>query len=384
MVLKIIRWIFGYIYFEIDKKNSRLFINLVSKSRMNLWDIRQTDKSLFAKITSSDFRKLNFISKKNSIKIKIIDKIGLQYFYISHKNRKGIIIGIILFFISTHISSLFIWKINIIGNENIETNKILDCLKDNGVYVGALRKNIDADESEQKIMEQISNISWMSINLNGCIANVNIKQQIEKPENDSKLSGDIVSECDAQIARMETFSGTPLVHVGDVVFKNQLLVGSYYKSRDGSIHDIDAKANIMAKISGEISEFEKLKQNIETEGKQKKIFYVNLFGKEIKLNFWKTSEDDWKKEYYENNFKIFSFELPIKFSTEKFTEVNKIEKVLSKEEAMENAKKRAYEKLNKNLEIIDLKESFLELKDGIKFKINFKFLKNIGIYRQKQ
>lgn len=382
MILKIIRWIFGYIYFEIDKKNSRLFINLVSRFRMNLWDIKQTDKSLFAKITSSDFKKLNFISKRNNIKINIIDKKGLQYFYIRHKNRKGIIVGIILFFISSYISSLFIWKININGNENIEISKILDCLKDNGVYIGALRKNIDADESEQRIMEQIPNISWMSINLNGCIANVNIKQQIEKPENDSKSSGDIISECDAQIARMETFSGTPLVHVGDVVFKNQLLVGSYYKLRDGSINNVNAKANILAKISGEISEFEKLKQDIETEGKQRKIFYINLFGNEIKLNFWETPEDNWKKEHHENQLKIFNFEIPIKFKSEKFTEINKAEKILSKEEAIENAKKRAYEKLDKNLEIVDIKESFSEQKDGIKFKINFKFLKNIGVYKQ--
>lgn len=382
MILKIIRWIFGYIYFEIDKKNSRLFINLVSRTGMNLWDIKQSDKFLSAKITSSDFKKLNFMSKRNSIKIKVIDKIGLQYFYMRHRNRKGIIVGIILFFVFSYVSSLFIWKINIIGNENIE-HEILKSLKDNGVYIGALRKNIDADESEQRIMEQIPNISWMSINLNGCIANVNIKQQIEKPEDDSKSSGDIVSECDAQIARMETFSGTPLVHVGDVVFKNQLLVGSYYKSRDGRVHNVDAKANILAKISGEISEFEKLKQNIETEGKQKKIFYINLFGKEIKLNFWETPKDNWKKEYQENHIKIFNFEIPIKFALEKFTEINTIEKILSKGEAIENAKKRAYEKLDKNLEIVDLKESFSEQKNGIKFKINFKFLKNIGIYRGK-
>ena len=381
MILKIIRWIFGYIYFEIDKKNSRLFINLVSKFRMNLWDIKQNNKSLLAKITSSDFKKLDSISKRNNIKIKVIGETGLQYFYMIHKNRKGIIIGIILFLIASHISSLFIWKINIVGNENIETNEILDCLKDNGVYIGALRKNIDADNSEQKIMEQISNISWMSINLEGCIANVNIKQQIDKPKNNYASSGNIVSECDAQIARMETFSGTPLVHVGDVVFKNQLLVGSYYKSRDGKIHNVNARANIMTKVSGEISEFEKFKQNIETEGKQKKIFYINIFGKKIKLNFWEASAEHLKKEYYENQLKIFNFEIPIKFISEKFTEINKIEKILTKEEAIENAKKRAYEKLNKNVEIVDLKESFIEQKNGIKFKINFEFLKNIGIYR---
>ncbi len=383
MVLKIIRWMFGYVTFKVDSKRSNFFLNLSSKFNMHLWDISKIDKDLVAKINSSEFGILNNLSRRNNINLNIIRRTGLPFFYQKHEHRKGILVGATLFFSIIHVLSMFIWKINVIGNESIDTQKIVNVSRENGIFAGCLRKKIDAQIAGQNIMEEIPDISWISVNLDGCVANISIKEQVKKPEfeqNPEKCH--IVAECDAQIFRMETFSGTPMVSAGDTVLKNQVLVGAFDKDIDGNLRDANAKANVWAKVSDTISESEKLEKTLDLEtGNEKKIFKINLFGKSFSLNFWENPEDSWKKEIYEKKFKIFGFEIPLSFSTEKFIETKQTKVNITKDEAFELAKKRVYEKMScKNLDIIEISESKLEKEDEIIFKIDFQYLKNIAKY----
>ena len=382
MVLKIIRWILGYIVFKIEPEDSQFFVNLVSKSKINIWDIKKINRILYAKINSKEYVDLSTLLERNDIELDIVEKIGLPFFYKEHKDRKGIILGFFLFFAILNFLSLFVWKINVIGNKILDSKAIVDCCKINGVSNGKLKKSIDAQVVAQNIMNQISEISWISINLDGCVANVQINERISKSEDEDKKISNIVSSCDAQIERMETFSGTPLVNPGDVVFENQLLVGAYCKNNDGSVKDIYAKANILAKVYEEVSEFEKFEQNLEIKkGNEKKIFILKIFGNSFKINFWEHPENNEKKEEYENNLNIFGLKIPISFVTEKYFKVKNAKIFLSKEEAIERAKKSAYEKLDlKKIDLIDCKESYQENSDGILFKIQFSYLKNIAKY----
>ena len=167
MILKIIRWILGYIIFKTESKNSRLFLNLVSKSKIKIWEINKINKILYARVNSSEYNYLFILARQNNISLKIIQKKGLPFFYLKNKNRKGIIFGIILFFIIIKILSLFIWKINITGINNINKNKILEISKLNGIFEGNLKKNIDAQIAGQNIMNKIPEIAWISVNLEG-------------------------------------------------------------------------------------------------------------------------------------------------------------------------------------------------------------------------
>ena len=344
MVLKIIRWMFGYVTFKVDSKRSNFFLNLSSKFNMHIWDISKIDKDLVAKINSSEFEILNNLSRRNNINLNIIKQTGFPFFYKKHEHRKGVMVGIILFFSVIYILSMFIWKINVIGNESIDTQKIIDVSRENGIFVGRLRKKIDAQIAGQNIMEEIPDISWISVNLDGCVANISIKEQVKKPEfEQSPEKCNIVAECDAQISRMETFSGTPMVSAGDTVLKNQVLVGAFDKDIDGNLRDANAKANVWAKVSDTISESEKLEKTLDLEtGNEKKIFKINLFGKNFSLNFWENPEDSWKKEIYEKKLKIFEFEIPFGFSTEKFIETKQTKVNITKKMKLLSWQKRGF------------------------------------------
>ena len=391
MILKILRWLFGYIIFKTDAKNSRLFLNLISKSKIKIWEINKINKILYAKINSSEYNYLFMLARQNNIKLKIIQKIGLPFLYLRNKNRKGVIFGIFLFFIIIKILSLFIWKINITGleniNKNIDKNKILEAAKINGVFTGQFKKNIDAQIAGQNIMHKIPEIAWISVNIEGCIANISIKEQINKPEfENNSAPQNIIAACDAQIFRMETFSGTPVVKSGDTVLKNQILVSKFIEDKDGNMQETCAKANIWAKVQDEISfseQFEKI-INIKT-GISKKIFKFNFFNKNFDINFWKKPDKNWENQNYEketrkNNINFFGIKIPTGITTEEFFETKKIKIIKTKQELIEETKTKAYNILKeKNLEITNYSEQISESKNKINFKIKFEYLKNIAV-----
>lgn len=387
MILKIIRWILGYIIFKTESKNSRLFLNLVSKSKIKIWEINKINKILYARVNSSEYNYLFILARQNNISLKIIQKKGLPFFYLKNKNRKGIIFGIILFFIIIKILSLFIWKINITGINNINKNKILEISKLNGIFEGNLKKNIDAQIAGQNIMNKIPEIAWISVNLEGCIANISVKEQINKPEfeNNSEPQN-IISACDAQIFRMETFSGTPMVKAGDTVLKNQILVSKFIEDKDGNMKEICAKADVWAKIQEEIFLSEKFEKNINLKtGASKKIFKFNFFNKKFNINFWQKfnkefENKNWEKETRENNINFFGIKIPMGIITEKFFETKEIKIIRTKEELIKETKDKAYEILKeKNLNIINCSEQASETKNGINFKLKFEYLKNIAV-----
>ena len=380
MILKIIRWMFGYIIFSIDNKDSRLFLNLASRSKLKLWDIEKINNILISKISSSEFNIASDILKSNNIKLNLIKKIGFPFFLVRNKNRKGIVLGIVILFSSLKVLSSYIWKINVRGINNIKIEELIDISKKNGIFIGANKRNIDSKISSQKIMSEINDISWMSINIEGSTANILIKEREKEPQIDNNTSKDIKAECDSRIVRMETFSGIPIVKPGDAVLKDQVLVTSTSVNENGSEKIIDAKANIWGEICEEFIDSEEMSQvkKIRT-GNVKTI----LKFKNFTLNFWNNIDDKYDEvEKYDNNINFLWFSIPTGFSTEKRFETKDVNIYLTKEEILSNLRNKINEKINSmNLEILNKEEEEIVEENKVSLKVKINYLKNIAVYK---
>ena len=381
MILKLIRWMFGYVIFSVENKNSRLFLNLVSKSRLKLWDIENINNIMISKASLSDFEIILKKLKSNNIKLNLIKRIGLPYFLIKNKNRKGLLLGIFILFTSLKILSNYIWKINFQGVENINLDEVMNVAKENGVFIGANKKNIDAKISSQNIMSKINDISWMSINIEGCTANVLIKEREKEPDFDNNNSKYIKALCDARIVRMETFAGIPLVKVGDAVLKDQILVSSISIDEEGNEKiTTNAKANVWGEIYEEFTDSEEISQIKKIRTGNKKTF---LKIKNFKLNFWDHIDDNYDEiEIYDNKINFPWFSIPTGLSTEKVFETKKIEIYKTKEEILSNIRNKINEKIQSmGLEIINQEEEETESDNKISLKVKVSYLKNISVYK---
>lgn len=381
MILKIIRWILGYVSFSLEHQNAKIFLNLISRNKLKIWDINRVNDLMISKVLSSEFESILHLSKVNNIKISLVDKRGLRFFCSKHRNRKGILIGLTLLFTSLKILSSYLWKVEICGDENINHSQIMGAARENGIFVGARKKNIDSKVVNQRIMSSVHDISWISVNIQGCKASILVKNREKEPEFDDDTPCDVKSSCDARIIRMETFSGTPLVKNGDAVLEGQVLVSSLVVDSSGNETNVHASANVWAEVCEDFEDYEDLCQNVTIRtGNIKNIFKFRNFT----LNFWNICDYSFESEKYDSNINMFGFSIPTGFSLEKRFETKEVSIYLTEEEAISKIRNRVNKRIEEsNLEVISKKEEKITKNNRICLNSKIKYLKNISTYGKK-
>ena len=197
----------------------------ISKSIL-LWNIkREKSTYLQTNISIKDFKRIKNIAKKTKCRITINGKKGIPFILNKYRKRKIFAIALLIIVFSIFTTSRFIWNIEILGNEKIETKEILNQINEKGIVIGAQKSKIDTDEIIRQIRLKRNDIAWMSIDLNGTNAIIKIVENKEKPSIvDKNDYCNIIAQKSGVITKINAKSGTPVVKIGDVVTKDTILV----------------------------------------------------------------------------------------------------------------------------------------------------------------
>ena len=283
--------------------------------------------------------------------------------------------------------SFFVWDVSVCGNNNIESEEILNLANDFGVKNGILKSSINASILENHILNEFPNISWVSVNLTGSRLNLEVKEKIISPELIPLNSPcNIISDSDAQIVRLEIYNGKPEVKVGDAVTKGQILVNGITEDSLGNSKCCQAEAKIffffLKTIKEEIylEKINKIKKNKKIKRKNLTFFNVN-----IPLNFLPIPKGNYERKFKVKNLTLFNKKLPVTLYEEiwnKF-EINKTILTLSKakELALENISRR--EKLElKDMKILNYEDSFKKFNNKIILSRFYTCIKDISVKEQ--
>lgn len=360
MILNFLRWVSGYVAFEVTGGYPEKFINLSVKNNINFWNLRRIGADFKAQIKASDYKRLHSLARLSNSKLRICDKHGLPFFVFKHRKRWGVVIGAAVFIAVLYCFSLYIWNINIVGNNELSKEEIIGVLDSAGLSVGTLKSRVVPCDVEEFTMSRIGKISWMSVNIKGSSVSVEIKEKIDKPE--ILKQGEfcnIVAAKDGQIDRLETFNGTPTVKPGDVVTKGQLLISGIGEDADLKSKFLSAEGKVFAKTKEVIIEKIPLKYvKAEDTGKVLKNFRVKLFGLEIPFWHPNRADDSFRKEIFFDSWNVFGVDLPIKIYKEFLYEQKMSDCNLSLEEARAKGEENILEK-----EKIQLKDTEILGKD---------------------
>jgi len=111
----ILIWLKGYLIICITGISKERFLNICAKNGIILWNMNTEDKNVIATVSRKQFEQLKGFADKTNVKIEIINKKGLPFFFYKYKKRKILILGVLLCIGILYMFSKFIWKINIIG-----------------------------------------------------------------------------------------------------------------------------------------------------------------------------------------------------------------------------------------------------------------------------
>ncbi len=296
-MIQVLRLLKGYVSFTAEGGFPERFINLCNNNGILLWDVKNDGVKVKACTTTTDFKRINLPAENSGMEIKEVFEKGLKSFVNRYKYRCGLCLGAFIAVLVITFLSGSIWEVEILPKEGVNVEAFTESLAESGVKKGARKSKIDILKVQEEMMLKHSDLLWISVNIFGSKAQVEITTVIHKKETtDMKKPVNVVAKKDGVVTLVKGYYGVNVVKAGENVVKGTLLVSGVGKYADGSEYFTHAKGEVYAKTENEITQT--LKRNfkafVTTENKS---FYgLEIFS--LKIPFGKTDDETEKAESY--------------------------------------------------------------------------------------
>ncbi|MBQ8893564.1 MAG: sporulation protein YqfD [Clostridia bacterium] len=312
------------------------FINLLHRRRIPLRKPRRTEEgALLFTVSRKDFKRLREPAFKTGTRIRIRKKRGLFMVARPFKKRWGLAVGLALFLGFVFYSSGFIWQIEIIGCEETSATQIRNELQELGLGIGT-RRTVKVNPIENRYLTGNDKLSWMSINIRGTTAYVEVQEKDLHPEmEDTTLPTNIYAARDGVILSIMDYGGTRQVQAGEPVAAGDLLVSGDWTDKYGVRHLTHSIATVWAETRHETDFSVPLTEEVRQKtGKSQKKFAISFGKLKIPLYFTqKISYNEYDTVQAEYPLRIASFAFPIRFYVTKAEEVERVTVTRTAEEA---------------------------------------------------
>ena len=98
-MLKIIRFVMGYVTFCLSGPFPERFINLCAHHGICIWNIKKEKNTTTCTTMASEYKTLRKLAKRSSMKIELKHIKGAPFIVKKYKKRKGLLVGAVCFFL---------------------------------------------------------------------------------------------------------------------------------------------------------------------------------------------------------------------------------------------------------------------------------------------
>jgi len=230
MLLRILRFILGYVKVEVFGFAPERLMNLIIKNEIVVWEVEYTEQGYCFFTGRKNLIKMKPYLQKTNMKLKVIERIGIPYIVKRNRKRVAFVLGFGIFLCGLYILSLFVWEVRIVGEDKLVADNLLERIEEKYVPLGTLKKNVNCNHLEESLRKEFEDISWISCELKGTGLTIYLEEGMAPQKAVLKeKNGDIVAAKDATITKMITREGTPLVKVNQDVKKGDILIsGTIY------------------------------------------------------------------------------------------------------------------------------------------------------------
>lgn len=366
----------GYVRIRAKGFSAERFMNMVAFRGVYLWDVTQTGATMTMKAAGSSMDILEACAEKTGCTIEVLGWGGLPAFLGRFRRRQVWAAGLLLFAAGLYLLSSFIWVVEVEGNERLGEEEILSFCGEMGLKPGAWKKNVDTEAITNKLLENFSDISWVSVGIRGTDATVKLAETIEKVELvDQETPCDIIASADGVILQITAERGTPLVAVGDVVQKGDVLISSELTiGLEGEAQRTEytgAEGAVTARIWQRLAEEMPLQyEEVLYSGVEKENHSLILSEKELDI-IYPSGNGEWEKTVLEETpLALGDFKLPLKWKKELWKACETVEKERTAEEAKalleENLRKKAENLLSAYGKIENIEIKYEEYADCVR------------------
>ncbi len=237
----------GEAYVELLGGGTDRLLNACAEAALPLWDVSFLNGAcLRARLREHDIPRLEKIAALCQCEMRTLRLYGGgSAKRVRARARLAVFAAVCALLLA--ISSLFIWDIEVEGNERLSKGEILRALSDCGVSEGCFWPAADAERVRGEMLLRCGDLAWMTLNVRGSRATVLVLEREEKPEiYDEKAAADLVASRDGVVRGLNVKNGRALVGRGELVRAGQTLVSGEMDSPTGQSRLVRAEGGVTA------------------------------------------------------------------------------------------------------------------------------------------
>lgn len=344
-MMNLLLFLLGNVTLCASYKNATEILNLCMYYGITFARLDTDSEGIRLRFRLSEYLRFERAARGRDIEYSVISKRGIPFVLSRYKHRYGILLGVILAAAIIVLSHSYVWSIEVEGNTTLTSAAVRQMLARQGFSVGSGIADANTDRIENKIMIESDRISWMSINIIGTVAHVQIREYAAADKDTATKPANLIAAKPGLIEEVRLFRGNAVVAAGKYVEKGELLVSGLFDSTQLGFRYTRASGQVLARTEEEFY--------IEIPYEYEQKVYSGAEFYEKSLNFFDFSINISKKyskndSFYDKidiveEFDLFGLKTPLSYRQVAYSEYDTVTTYRTSEEAQ----KLAYAELEK-------------------------------------
>ncbi len=325
-----------------DEKGARAALDFLVRYDIPFYHLETKDERVSFRMYAPYFREYTARRRERRFSGETRKRLGFAVLVSKYKARAGLFVGGLFGIFLLVFSSLFVWDITVSGNETIPESVILDAMEENGLKLGAFIPSLDTERIEGVVILEVDGISFVSINLRGTVAGIELRERADNTEIiDIESPSNLIASMDGQISALEITGGVSKVRLGEIVKKGDLLASGIIDSAALGYRLVRARGTVSARttMTYPIEVPLEITEKVYT-GEVKTYKSVKFFSKMINF-FRKDNISEESCDRIEEERRIYLFgkiKLPISIVETTYAEYEMKTRTMTEAEALQKAK----------------------------------------------
>lgn len=390
MLEKLSRYLLGYMTVEIRGGDKARFINLAVRSKVNFWDYKgRPDKEEYS-VKTNIFRRgrLESIARKTGVSLQFRDIRGLPPKLVYIKRRPGFLLGVVLSVLTISLLSDRIWVLTTSGSKVYSNQEIFAAAEKLGVALGADYDDFDPISVGRLMMLELPEIAWISINNDGVVTDISIKDREMPPVMEEKHEGifNVVAGKTGVVRSIEAYEGLPVAKIDHVVKEGELCITGIWQNKYGYTFKNSAYGKVMAEVQQDFCVRVPRKQITYTVVSTAVKREVSIFSLRVPLSLSSAGFELYDCTQREVKLRLLGMELPITYRETVYRELSENIRIMTEAEwrgaALEKLREYQEHYMEKGASLVSEKQEISIDESYCSIKSECVFLEDIAIRQE--
>lgn len=319
---EVVNRLLGQVRVRVECAFPERVLNLCSAHDLAFWDLQWEGDTVFTCCLSRrDWHALRRAAKKLECTLTVVGREGAPYFLFRFRRRQILLAGLTVCLLGMLVGSLFVWDFAVEGNERVPTETILRALEKQGVRRGVFGLTLDGEDIRNHVLLEVPELSWITVNVSGCRANVQVRERIPAPElMNERDPTNVVARRAGLVLKVQAMDGVACVMKGSTVTEGQLLISGIEDTGTFGARLLAGQGKVQARTWYSLTTQTPLTAAKKTDTGEEKTGYSLVFGTK-RVKFFSNSsieEGEYDKITTRTPLQLLGVSLPVTLVRETF------------------------------------------------------------------